>query len=92
MNDDTIQQWTDDVQAFLTYWQQEVVIIKARKLGVVECAEISDHFRNHMNQLLIRRPSGTMHVDVLGEFELLINKLDNSLARALCSSESVEIY
>jgi len=79
------QEWIHDLQDFISYWNQELDDISRRKVDSDECSEIMDSFHKNMDFLLLRRPADIVEEDFIGQLRPLLNKLDSSLAMALCS-------
>jgi len=80
------KEWTHDLQDFIQYWEKEVDELKERKVNSDECCEIVELFHRDRDLLLSRRPSAFTDEDVIVQIEPIANKLDVSLAMALCSA------
>jgi len=77
--------WMQDFQEFISFWEKEVDVLKERKLDSEECCEIADLFHRDRDLLLCRRPTTMFEEEIISRLEPLANKLDASLAMALCS-------
>jgi hypothetical protein len=85
MESPIVTQWNHDLQDFIAYWNQELDNIRRRRVDSNECVEIMDTFHKNMDYLLLRRPAEIIEDEYIGQLQPLLNKLDASLAMALCS-------
>ena len=77
--------WVTDIHAFINHWEREVETIKNQQLDADECNEITKLFQQDKDMLLSKRPVDISDEHALMEIQPLADKLDASLARALCS-------
>jgi hypothetical protein len=82
------EKWYNELDEFVSRWENEVEELKDKKLNAKECTEISKMFHNGEDSLLLRRPVGLSDRTVFNRLETLNNKLHSSLAQALCSVSS----
>ena len=85
MESTSAEEWTKDFQNFLEYWLNEVDVLKEKHLGSEECYQISDLFQRDRNILLCMRPTSISDDELVSKLQPLTQKLDTSLAIALCS-------
>jgi len=79
------EKWSLDLQQFISHWEKEVDGLQEKQLDSDECGEIVEQFHKTKDMLLCQRPVNLTDDNVLSKLEPLTNKLDNSLAMALCS-------
>ena len=85
MESSSEENWVKDLHEFVSHWEEKVANIKEKRLGSQECTEIADLFQKDQEVLLSRRPVGVSDDHVFVKLQPLANKLDASLAMALCS-------
>ena len=79
--------WLEEVERFISHWEQEAESIKLQSLAPDECGKISDNFHKKSNGLLVRRPVALPDGDILKRIENLDNKLNSTLAMACKAPE-----
>ena len=86
MEPDVKKDWLDELENFISHWEQETEIIKDKTLDFEECCRITDVFRDDWDGLLLKRPPGMADDDFL-RLEQLDNKLNSALAMVCGSPE-----
>jgi len=81
--------WLEELESFISHWEQETEMIREKALPPDECVKISDVFKRDSDGLLVRRPVGVTDHTVMSRLEALDNKLTTTLAMA-CSVKTQE--
>lgn len=87
MESDIERDWFNELEKFISHWEQETETIKERTLYPNECSEITDVFHRDSDGLLVRRPVGISDEDIYTRLEKLDNRLGSALAMVCTSSE-----
>ena len=87
MESDIERDWFNELEKFISHWEQETETIKERTLDPNECSEITDVFHRDSDGLLVRRPVGISDEDIYTRLERLDGKLSSALAMVCTSSE-----
>ena len=87
METDNKQHWLEELEQFITHWEQETELLKEKQLDLNECDEITDVFHRNSDGLLVRRPVEISDEEIFTRLEQLDNKLGSVLAMACTSSE-----
>ena len=77
--------WMEELDNFISSWENEVEIIRQKSLDLDQCNTISEMFQKSSNGLLIRRPAGLSDEEIFSRLEQLDNKINSVLAMACCS-------
>lgn len=86
MQNDGKQQWLEEFDHFVFYWEQEAELLKEKQLSLSKCNEITDIFHKNSDGLLIKRPDEIAEEEILSRLEQVSDKLNCVLAMA-CASE-----
>jgi len=84
---DAEENWPDELEKFISHWEQETETIKERTLDPEECDNISALFHKDSDGLLVRRPVGISDEEIITRLERLDGKLGSALAMVCTSSE-----
>ena len=87
MESDIERDWFNELEKFISHWEQETKTIKERTLDPNECSEITDVFHRDSDGLLVRRPVGISDEEIFTRLERLDGKLGSALAMVCTSSE-----
>ena len=79
--------WLDELEKFISHWEQETESIRQRSLDLDECNNITDVFHRDSDGLLVRRPVGISDEEIFTRLERLDDKLGSTLAMVCTSSE-----
>ena len=83
---DVEKNWLDELERFISLWEQETETIRQKTLDIKQCNDIAEVFHRGSNGLLIRRPVGISDEEIYTRLEKLDGKL-NSVLAMVCSSE-----
>lgn len=86
MQKDGRQQWLEEFDHFVFFWEQEAELLKEKQLSLSKCNEISDVFHKNSDGLLINRPGDIGQEEILTRLDKVNDKLNCVLAMA-CASE-----
>jgi hypothetical protein len=81
------QHWLEELEQFISHWEQEAELLKEKQLDLNECNEITDVFHSNSDGLLVRRPVEISDEEIFTRLERLDGKLGSALAMACASSE-----
>ena len=87
MEVDNKQHWLEELEQFISHWEQETELIKEKQLELDECNEITDVFHRNSDGLLVRRPVEISDEEIFTRLERLDGKLSSALAMVCTSSE-----
>jgi hypothetical protein len=87
MESDIERDWFNELEKFISHWEQETETIKERTLDPNECSKITDVFHRDSDGLLVRRPVGISDEEIYTRLERLDNRLGSALAMVCTSSE-----
>lgn len=87
MESDIERDWFNELEKFISHWEQETETIKERILDPNECSEITDVFHRDSDGLLVRRPVEISDEEIFTRLERLDSKLSSALAMVCTSSE-----
>jgi len=87
MEIDNKQRWLEELEQFITHWEQKAELLKEKQLDLNECNEITDVFHSNSDGLLVKRPLGISSEEIFTRLEQLDGKLGSVLAMACTSSE-----
>lgn len=87
MKVDNKQHWLEELEQFISHWEQETELIKEKQLELDECNEITDVFHRNSDGLLVRRPVEISDEEIFTRLERLDGKLSSALAMVCTSSE-----
>ena len=90
MEENVEETWMRELQEFISHWENEVNSIQEQQLDSRECSNIVEHFQRERDLLLCKKPVGISDEHSVIRLEPLANKLDASLAMALCSIKKRE--
>ena len=87
MESDIERDWFNELEKFISHWEQETETIKERILDPNECSETTDVFHRDSDGLLVRRPVEISDEEIFTRLERLGSKLSSALAMVCTSSE-----
>ena len=79
--------WLNELEKFISHWEQETESIRQRSLDLDECNNITDVFHRDSNGLLVRRPVEISDEEIFTRLERLDGRLNSVLAMVCTSSE-----
>lgn len=79
------ENWYAEVEDFFVRWNEEADSIKEKVLDSIECSAITKMYHKNQDDLLLRRPVDLADQTLMRRFEELDNKIQSSLAMALCT-------
>jgi hypothetical protein len=79
------QQWLEEFDHFIFYWEQEAELSKEKQLSLSKCNEITDIFHKNSDGLLIKKPGHITEKEILTRLQQVNEKLNCVLAIACAS-------
>lgn len=84
---DVKKNWLNELENFISHWEEETKTIKDQTLDPEECYRISDVFHKDSDGLLVRRPIEISDDEIYTRLEKLDGQLNSALAMSCTSSE-----